>query len=699
MKKSSLILFAAAGLMTLASCSRDTEIFNAENAKDAAIKANVEKIFGVTFNPNQDWCMTTSGKVTLTINTPELKDVAKVQILTTSPFGNSDCNGAQILNQKNVKYGETVTLYYDAPKAFTELYAACVMNDGQYFIQQFNAGEEKVVFEPTTVSGSNARQTRSLEEEGLEAQLAAIESSGKLVIYSKEASYNNNYGASGWDQDYLYAINPADETSMFLNIDNYSKQFRNTLKAAFAAYLPNKTANLPKIRASHYSTYENYPFTTGEDPIVVAPVFKNDGTSREITYCDLYYYYFPAEDLANKSDAYAISYIQALPKYKAIDLKYAVKQSSNNPDGNPNGGLSNNDVQRLMGLGIVYWGDGQPKVGEEGVTTGTFKFPKGYKIGFIIRSRDYQEHINHDGDMRQGELYADSRMNAFINQHGHFANSGLGDTDPRMAWFWCNGKSYLMCETGCDQDFNDMVFQVIGGVLPPPPSEPELAQYLFCYEDRSLGDYDLNDVVLKYSRKDATTIVWSVLACGANDELYIENIDGDKINSEKEVHSILGSTERVFINTVKGQPYHQPVSEEFTVPENYTILDPANQPNILDMTTNPVDGDRIFLAKRGEDPHAIMIPCAMPQEVLRNFYWPEVNEESEVQPELQPEALRVFNENYVQFLYPLEQVCVKNAYPRFNEWGVDNSVISTTWYMFPKEPEENYVYIIPAIGE
>ena len=702
MKKS--VIFAIA-CIALASCNRDIDLYEGpmpQQVSDAEIKANVEKIFGTSFSPDQDWNITTSGKITMKINTPEVKDVVKVQILTTPPFGSNDCNGALVLNQTDVKYGETVTLYYDAPKSLSKLYATCVMKDGQQFIQGFNIGEENLTFEPTTGS-AKARQTRALEQDGLDAALQAIEDRGILKLYSQEESYNHYYKnnktgltstqaryLNGWEYDYLYGIDPANETKMFVDLAPYTPAFTETLRDAFNSYLPNKKPNLDKVRNSGFSTYQNYPLTTGEDPIVMAPVFKDDSTYKEITYCDLYYYYFKDEWLNGKSDDEVVAFLKKLPKFKAIDLKYAVYNSGESYKGI---GLDDHrEIKRFMGFGIVYWGDFNdkngfvPATGENG-KTGSFKFPQGYKIGFLTRSRDYQEQIDKEKegqkDKRQGELYGDDRLNAYINTHGHFKSSKLGPNDPRMAWFWCNNLAYLMCETGSDSDFNDMVYQVMGGVLPPPPNDPAVAEYLFCFEDRQLGDYDLNDVVIKGKRDNNTHVTWTVLACGANDELYIQNIkdkdgnQGKDINNQTEVHKILGSNERVFINTEKNGLYLPPVSETFAVDPKFSFRDAANQPYIKDMTTG---GNTIYLAQRGEDPHAIMVPCAMPPEDLAAFY-----EGKELDP--------AYRSDYKQFLYPLEKVCVKDAYQYFNNWGRDNSVLSTVWYMYP---DMNKVYVFPT---
>ena len=667
MKK--VFVFLASSALILCGCSRD--VYD-ENVAKEVTNEHAKNVFGTSFNPNQDWCMTSNGKVTLSINNPELIDVAKVQILTTSPFGTKNCNGSLILNQADMKYGESVTLYYDAPKAFTRLYAACVSKTGEYFIKGFNVGDQKVEFTPTTAKA----RTRALEKK-ISDQLDAIESSITLKLSEKFASYNNIYShrtnlssenqkrLQGWEEDYLYAIdynaetNPDFEKSLMIDIDAYDEDYATDLRAAFEAFLPNKKKNISRIRNSQFSTLENYPLTTGEDPIVLAPVYKDDGKTTEITYCDLYYYYFKDEDIAGYSEAQKVQYFKNLPKYKAMDLKYAVKG-----DDNPNG-LEDAELKRNQGFALIYW-----YKNDNDEIVGTFKFPEGYKIGFMTRSRDAAD--TQDGELRKGEMYGDGRLNAYVNNHGHFATAKMADTDPRMAWFWCNKLTYLMCETGADSDCNDMVFQVMGGVLPPPPVEPELAEYTFCFEDRDYGDYDLNDVVLRYKRLEANRIQWSLVACGANDELYIENIKGDVINNHTEVHKLFGSDERVFINTVLNGYTLPVVSEQFVVADDYSILNASYQPYIRNAS---MGNRKVYLSKIGEDPHAIMIPSALPKEVLEKYYETKVDQE--------------YNEDYICFQYPLEQVRVNIAYPRFNDWGVDNTIISTTWYMFPVE---NKVY-------
>ena len=95
-----------------------------------------------------------------------------------------------------------------------------------------------------------------------------------------------------------------------------------------------------------------------------------------------------------------------------------------------------------------------------------------------------------------------------------------------------------------------------------------------------------------------------------------------------------------FINTESGGTTYPAVTVTKTVGAEFKLADPTTAPYIYDATT----GQEVRMSKIGEDPHGIMIPN--------------------------------------DFKYPLEKVCVKNAYTEFNNWG-QNSVTSTDWYTKP----------------
>lgn len=220
---------------------------------------------------------------------------------------------------------------------------------------------------------------------------------------------------------------------------------------------------------------------------------------------------------------------------------------------------------------------------------------------------------------------------------------------PRAGWFNLEDRLFMCFESGTDADFNDIILEVEGGIEPImyiPEFERDF--YTFCFEDRELGDYDMNDVVIKATRINKTTVEYSIVACGAYDKLQIKNINGTTINGSKEVHSLFGVPTNTFINTVKGEQVYDAVTERITVDKDFSFLNEATQPYIYNID----QGKEIKVSKKGEDPHGIMIPY--------------------------------------DFKYPWEKICIKNAYGRFNEWGA-NRVNSTDWYKYYTQGK---VYIV-----
>ena len=92
-----------------------------DNQDTKAINENATKVIG-NIDPEQDWNSINSNTVTVTANA-NLADIVKVQILTESPFLNPE---AKVLSEKAATNGQTVTLSYDAPNAYSQLIAACV---------------------------------------------------------------------------------------------------------------------------------------------------------------------------------------------------------------------------------------------------------------------------------------------------------------------------------------------------------------------------------------------------------------------------------------------------------------------------------------------------------------------------------------------------------------------------------------------
>ena len=562
------------------------------------IDTNVKNIFGTSFDKDHDWNVTTSGKVTVSGIPADAVRVCLMSYVEEEDGSTS----MKILNQEDIINASSIILSYDIQKDNLGMFACLYLKDGSTSIKRVK--DDRVAFnDPAGTRGEIVLPTTKI-----------VLPETELKITSSEPSYA---ATRGWiPGETLYSM--ADYESQKISVSDYKDDYKDAFRAVIFSYFKNGRAynNLPLVQASGFYNETAYPFTTGKDPIIVSPVYKNDGGYKEVENSDLYYYYFKDSDLGQDPR----SYLESLPKYKAIQLNQCIK--------------ADDEICKHTSYALVYWGDGVPT--DE--TEGSYTFPEGYKIGFMIRAKTTAE-----GGKKQGELYGDGRLNNYINSYDkcNFKSSKLGVDAPRQAWIYVGGRYLLTFESGTDADFNDIVFELEGGIV-PPKYIPELEDnfYTYCFEDTELGDYDLNDVVIRARRINSTKVEYSLVACGALDELYVKNISGNTVNWNTEVHTLLGASEIGFINTLRGQAYSA-CTDVVTVDKGFSFLDPSTQPYVYDVKT----GIEIKIAKKGEDPHGIMIPYA--------------------------------------FKWSLEKVCVKDAYKQFNNWG-SNRVTSTDWYKYPE---------------
>ena len=626
--------FAAIGLLVLASCSKSTDLYQPPVEPEIPtpvtpaepeitqedINANVQKVFGVTFDPNHDWNSTISGEVKIIANST----IKKVQVLVCVSEIDEDgetVTSMNIMNEAELNGATTITLNYEAPKDNLGIYVAFIDGNKKIF--------KKV--EGNTANIADAPKTRG-EDWDLTKELNLKLPSGEYKIAGSVESYASQRGWNKGEQLY-YMDNYGDQA---MAAEGYSKEFTAMFRAMVFTYFKPKGNNLSLVKASDYYNEKAYPFTTGHQPIIISPVYKSDKATtygNEVWNSDLYYYYFKEEDLANASDQ--VAFLKSLPKYKALAFKDYF------------GETEDDKIRKSSSYALLYYGDGTPEVG----TKGDYNFPKGYKIGFMVRAKtEFAEPINSPNakPRKQGELYGDGRLNNDINSYSecNFKTSALGTDGPRLAYLALNGRKYMCWESGTDRDFNDVIIEIECGLeVPEIPIEPEYETYTYCFEDPKVGDYDLNDVVIKAKRLSETEVEYSIVACGAYDELYIKGIGIDT----KEVHGLFGVTDtKTFINTESGGTTRTADPVKKTVGAEFKLADPTTAPYIYDATT----GQEVRMSKIGEDPHGIMIPN--------------------------------------DFKYPLEKVCIKNAYLEFNNWG-QNSVTSTDWYT---KPVPGKVYVL-----
>ena len=313
---------AILALLGLSSCTQE---FNYDPTQE--IQENAENIFGL-IDPNQDWRTTTSGTVTVTANAP-LSDIAKVQILTESPFFNDQ---AKILAEAEVTAGQTVTLSYDAPRSNTRVIAACVDSNGKYYIKGFNIGEKSVSFKNSAVPA--ATRAAAITRAGEELPSILLDYKESFLSYNAERakSSNTNYSNwqnKNWENDRLWK--PSGESSngwtlsnstIYRNATALTEDETNELNDIFIPWLDRygsngKARNNLKLinETSVVQLYGNHLEAKGQTPITICPV---QAASTEAYWCDIYYYYYRTEDIpAGTSEA---DYIKSLPKFKAVDV-------------------------------------------------------------------------------------------------------------------------------------------------------------------------------------------------------------------------------------------------------------------------------------------------------------------------------------------------------------------------------------------
>lgn len=627
------LLFSVVCLFAMMSCSK-TELYDPDNQfVQEAAKTNAEKVLGFEVSPSQDWCSTVSGQVVITADASVkrvqlLVDVLEIDDETTPSYVTR--NAMKVLNQAETNGQTSLTLYYDAPKDNLGLYVGFITNDS-YILRKVENGQASIE-EKALTRGEKLTTGYTLPDD-----VTSFTVAGSTVSWAKK---RHDADGSFYDDAPLYYLNDYDHLNLAPGAD-YSPDFKSFFRQFVLSYLPNGRANDNSsiVLNSGSTNAKSYVTTNGEEPVILTPMYKCDHPTEygfEVYRSELYYYYYKDEEVTGDFE----TFVHNLPKYQAVPFNRVFDETED-------------DVVAKHGSYLLLYfgangnygaddesanGTSMPEVGTKAVSS---IFPKGYKIGFMIKAN-----TDADGGRKQGEIYGDGRLNNYINKWGNFKSSvnashqSLKTDGPRLFWISFNNRVFMTWESGTDADFNDVIIEMEGGKVIPDIPEPDLQVFTYCFEDtKTDSDYDMNDVVIKAVRTNETTIEYRLVACGAHDDVYVRGLNIGAITDNAEVHDLFGVSDHMtFINT-DGSSYPY-VSATRTVSKDFSLLDEAQQPYIYDATTNVT----VRLAKTGQNPWAILIPT--------------------------------------DFRYPSERISVTKAYPLFNSWG-EGSILSNLWYNSP----------------
>ena len=264
-----LSLSAVVCSLVFAGCTKMPEYVdvNPNLPTEEEIRKNNESIFG-TIDPNQDWNMFSSGSITILADAP-LDNIAKVQVLTESPFFNDN---ARVLSEAKANKGDEVTLTFDAPYDLTRLIAACVDNNGKYYIQGFNIGDKTVSFRSSTAATRGAAFTRA----GAELSNISLDFNSSFRSYNAERTLSNNsiWKGKNWENDRLWQPTGSgssngwtiSNSTIYRNAATLSTEEEETLQDIFNAALGRNTkTNLQLIKeSSRVRLYGNHLVSTGD---------------------------------------------------------------------------------------------------------------------------------------------------------------------------------------------------------------------------------------------------------------------------------------------------------------------------------------------------------------------------------------------------------------------------------------------------
>ena len=282
--KKGLFIFTI-GALVLTGCSSNEGFSGPRDS----VADNVKNRFGVTFDPNHDWCTTTSGTVKIS-GIPAGATNVQLYALISKEVKNDDneteAETSLLKLNEATNVGSSVNLVYDAPKDHQAIYAAAVVN-GYRMMRLVKNG----VADFSSTKSAAARRR---------AAVAPDYSSMKLFADSTFESFASQRGWFGEKKQYLYGMSGEAYQKWVQKAEPYSAEYTQLFRDLVFSYFQNKVRNLEKIMESKLVNDKVYPLTTGDAPIVVSPVYKRDQADKwgnEVFNSDLYYYYFKEEAL------------------------------------------------------------------------------------------------------------------------------------------------------------------------------------------------------------------------------------------------------------------------------------------------------------------------------------------------------------------------------------------------------------------
>ena len=521
MKKVLCCLFFSVALFS--SCSKEKDLFDI-NAVESQRMQNAEKELGVTIDPNQTWIMTETRTVNVE-SLPSDMEAKYVLVMDANPLKDKSAEVLAVVNASNK------TISFEAPKGLTTLFAVCVDEVGDVRVRELDASKSVVSFvqdaDYQVVSATaSARRNRAPENRSID----------NLVW--QNTVHSDLFASDGWEDQWAY-VERGDADVHFDDITNYID--------IVLGYLPEGGLNFRDTLNKAEMVRNNYYAVVGEGggEVTLTALYRNtiNPNSRFG-----YYYFEPGDEQSGKRN------IKTVRKFVFED---EIPMNYHN--------VKRDDIaksQTVPAYKLVYYDkDGNP----------SYHFPEGTEIGLFINvdpryAKGMDKAFNWYNEGTTNNVLSAFFKNQDVLPSWAKSYNVSWETFSHTVMFERGGTKFVCFEDWVqDFDMNDIVLMIDGNIedVPVAPTgscKEDIRFYRFSYgfEDTYLGDYDMNDVVLRVWRQSLSknSLQIELAACGANDEIYMfyTRLDGDTMAlfEGKEAHQLFveaGNAPSQFYNT------------------------------------------------------------------------------------------------------------------------------------------------------
>ena len=378
-------------------------------------------------------------------------------------------------------------------------------------------------------------------------------------------------------------------------------------------------------------------------------------------------------------------------------------------------GVNRGDVVQLM-----YY----PNIANNDKTGANKVFPKGTRIGFILKTQGWAMQGNNYSIKCQNNKYYNNKYNTWcattdgvsycspIGSQGTFLNPNGDSRGAKFSYKTKNGDNFTIIsfeDAMDDQDFDDLIFALKPvGVFAPVPeiaNKKSSTTGVYAFEDLwpNKGDYDLNDAVLnaKHEKEfnDKGKIIKETFYLTTYQN-YVTLTSGLALtlNTKKEPSNIAmkkmapESTEAEDANFTKdGNVYH--LTEDFTGELGTTYILEITYNTPLNSSEELASIQPFIYRQEGDKNWEVHIPMEAPTAKMNTSYFGKGDDRSNSDKGLYfvrqgnyPFAfylkgadISAFEETILK--HENESKPIDELFPHFLEWSISNGNTNRDWYL------------------